>query len=157
MQLRHVCTTLRQALGQRGGVVPGTLHVWGPRSGEAGLLRVVVWREAAAYQPHGAQERAQTAAAAAGHDWVSQRVHERRVLPHRCVAAQREAGDLWGVMHDEDLRRERLFRLENATACVRQPALKRRMTPGAHIGFQMAQKNTSKVYCCASCSTPRAS
>jgi len=39
--------------------------------------------------------------------------------------AQREAVDLWGVMHDEDLRRERLFRLENASACVRQTPVKR--------------------------------
>lgn len=71
--------------------------------------------------------------------------------------AQRQAGDLWTVMHDEDLRRERLFRLENASACVRQTPAKRRITPGAHIGFQMAQRSTSKVYCCASCSTPRTS
>lgn len=68
--------------------------------------------------------------------------------------AQRKAGDLWGVMHDEDLRRERLFRLENVSTRVRQTPAKRRATPGAHIGFQMARLSTQKVYCCASCSTP---
>jgi hypothetical protein len=67
-------------------------------------------------------------------------------------AVQPEVGDMWSVMHDEDGRRERLFRLENASACFRQPS--RKLTPGAHIGFQMAQRSTSRVYCCAGCGAP---
>ena len=64
-------------------------------------------------------------------------------------ASQPEGGDMWNVMHDEDGRRERLFRLENASACFRQPT--RRPTPGAHVGYQMAQRATARVYCCAGC------
>ena len=64
-------------------------------------------------------------------------------------ASQAEGGDMWNVMHDEDGRRERLFRLENASACFRQP--RARPTPGAHIGYQIAQRSTARVYCCAGC------
>ena len=67
----------------------------------------------------------------------------------RASEKQAEGGDMWNVMHDEDGRRERLFRLENASACFRQPS--RRPTAGAHVGYQMAQRATARVYCCAGC------
>ena len=62
--------------------------------------------------------------------------------------------DMWSVMHDEDGRRERLFRLENASSAFRQQC--RAPTAGAHIGFQLAQRSTSRVSCCGSCGAPTA-
>ena len=73
-----------------------------------------------------------------------------RLLSEEDERASQAEGDMWNVMHDEDGRRERLFRLENASACFRQPS-RARTTPGAHIGFQMAQRSTARVYCCAAC------
>lgn len=67
------------------------------------------------------------------------------------VARQAEGAESNKDMHtwmaDEDARREELFRRP-----VKSPSSNRRhRTPGAHIGFQMAQQSTQQVFCCGAC------
>ena len=60
--------------------------------------------------------------------------------------------DLHTWMNEEDRRREELFKKPDASAIVgSHRARKRSVTPGAHVGFQLAQRGTRLVYGCGAC------
>ena len=61
--------------------------------------------------------------------------------------------DLHALMADEDARRARLFQREGRGA--KAGTKRSRSPPGAHVGFQLAQRHTQRVVCCAACGARR--
>ena len=61
--------------------------------------------------------------------------------------------DLHALMADEDARRARLFQREGRGAKAARRGS--RSPPGAHVGFQLAQRHTQRVVCCAACGARR--
>ena len=65
-------------------------------------------------------------------------------------SAAAEEKDMHTWMAEEDQRREELFAHPPAVASSPRRRL-RQSTAGAHVGFQLAQRTTERVYCCGAC------
>ena len=74
-------------------------------------------------------------------------------LAMRARSPTAEHGDLHALMADEDARRARLFQREGRGA--KAGTKRSRSPPGAHVGFQLAQRHTQRVVCCAACGARR--
>ena len=74
-------------------------------------------------------------------------------LALRARSPTAEHGDLHALMADEDARRARLFQREGRGA--KAGTKRSRSPPGAHVGFQLAQRHTQRVVCCAACGARR--
>ena len=76
--------------------------------------------------------------------------------PPGCAAGEKNGeDDMHTWMTDEDERRKRLFRLNDApnppASPRRRPDRSLPCTPGANVSFNLAQRYTKSVYCCGAC------
>ena len=63
------------------------------------------------------------------------------------ASPEHKGKDMHTWMNDEDERRARLFHSTNAAP----PRTPPKVTHGANVCFEMAQRSTTSVYCCGAC------